>query len=215
METRKEKEGCHLELAWARYDAVKFACQTWHYSKSVPAGKMVKVGVWENSIFKGVVLFSRGANRFIGSPYGLGQDECCELTRIALSNHKTPVTKIISIAIKMLKKQSPKLKLIVSYADIDEGHLGKIYQAGNWIYTGKVQEGMVKGWKIKGIFKHKKTWHAILGAGNDNLNFIKTIDDKAEEVRTKGKHKYLYALDDGVRSAIMKLAVEYPNSSAV
>lgn len=214
MDTRKEEKRVSLKLAWASFESAKFACKNWHYSKSIPAGKMVKIGVWEDDIFKGVILFSRGANRSIGSPYGLGQDECCELTRIALTKHYTPVTKLMSLAIKMLKKQSAGLKLIVSYADMDEGHLGIIYRAGNWIYTGTVQEGQVKGWRIKGIYKHKKTWHSILGSGNDNMTYIKKLDPKAEEVRTKGKHKYLYPLDAETKRAIMKFAVAYPKSPA-
>ncbi|MGV2431812.1 UNVERIFIED_CONTAM: protein Mom, partial [Pseudomonas aeruginosa] len=73
-------------------------------------------------------------------PYGLTQIQGCELTRIALKNHKTPVSKILSIAIKFLKKQNPKLKLIVSFADPEQGHHGGVYQATNWIYSGQSGE---------------------------------------------------------------------------
>jgi len=35
-----------LRLDWCSYEATKFACTNWHYSRSVPAGKLMKVGVW-------------------------------------------------------------------------------------------------------------------------------------------------------------------------
>ena len=123
-----------LKIDWCTYEAAKFACLNWHYSKSIPVSKIVKIGVWEDDVFKGAVLFSRGATPMIGRPYNLKQTEICELTRIALRDHKTPVSRIVAISVKFLKKNSPGLRLVISYADVDQGHLGKIYQASNWVY---------------------------------------------------------------------------------
>ena len=119
-----------LKLDWCDYKAAKYAVEHWHYSKSLSASKNVFVGVWENSKFIGVVGFGRGANNQIAKPYGLEQTEVCELTRVALTKHVNPVTRILAIAIKLLKKQSPTLKLIVSYADPQQNHYGGIYQGG-------------------------------------------------------------------------------------
>ncbi|AUQ66219.1 protein Mom [Phaeobacter inhibens] len=100
----------------------------------MPTGKTVKIGAFEAGRFIGAVVFSRGATPRIGSPYGLEQVEVCELTRVALDNHKAPVTQIISEALAMLKALNPGLRLVISYAALEEGHHGGIYQAGNWIY---------------------------------------------------------------------------------
>ena len=62
--------------------------------------------------------------------------ECAELCRIALNKHVTPVSRILSIAIKMLKREMPGIRLLVSYADLNQGHEGKIYQASNWVFVG-------------------------------------------------------------------------------
>ncbi|MFZ8899831.1 MAG: hypothetical protein ACO20X_14970 [Alphaproteobacteria bacterium] len=73
-----------LKIDWASYKAAKYACENWHYSGLMPSfGKSVKIGVWENGDFKGVVVFGRGANKHLLTPYGLSQDEGCELVRIA------------------------------------------------------------------------------------------------------------------------------------
>ena len=34
-------------------------------------------------------------------------------------------------------RQLPKETILVSYADTKYGHLGKVYQSTNWIYTGQ------------------------------------------------------------------------------
>lgn len=195
-----------LKIDWASHKAALFACRNWHYSKSIPAGKLVKVGAWENGKFIGVVIFSRGATVNIGKPYKMDQTEICELTRVALTTHVTPVTRIVAIAIRMLRKQSPGMKLIISYADVDQGHEGKIYQAGNWIYEGLKNVGTRGAFIIHGKKIHPKTLHSKYGKGAQTLAFVrKNLDPNATEFKTAGKHKYLYPLDNETRIMIERL----------
>ena len=50
-----------LKLDWCSHEAARWAVEHWHYSKSMPTPPVVKIGVWEDERFIGVVLFSRGA----------------------------------------------------------------------------------------------------------------------------------------------------------
>lgn len=187
-----------LKIDWATHAAAKFACLNWHYSKSLPVGKVVKVGAWEDGKFIGVVLFSWGANNNLGSPYGLPMVECCELVRVALTAHRTPVSKIMAIAIKWLKKQSPGLRLIISYADTSQGHHGGIYQATNWLYSGFIKQASTA--EHNGKVAHKRTFDA---AG------IKGYTLRPAEP----KHKYLMPLDEAMRAQIAPLSKPYPKRS--
>jgi len=126
-----------LKLDWCGHKASEFACKNWHYSGTIPRTKIVKIGAWEDGKYIGCILFSWGSCQNLLKPYGLKMEEGCELTRIAMREHLNPISKMISIAIKMLKKQSPGLKLIVSFADPYHHHVGGIYQASNWIYVGE------------------------------------------------------------------------------
>ena len=127
-----------LKLDWASHEAALFACKNWHYSKTIPVGKTLKIGVWEFDRFIGVVIFSYGANNNAPKSFELTQYECCELTRVALTRHKTAVSKILSIALKFLKKSNPGIKIVFSYADkTNQGHYGIIYQANGWDYLGE------------------------------------------------------------------------------
>jgi hypothetical protein len=169
----------------------------WHYSKCLPVGKLVKVGAWEDGKFIGVVIFGRGANNNMLKPFGLDQDDGCELVRIALTKHITPVSKIMTFAVRFLKKSQPGLQLIVSYADPEQGHHGGIYQACNWIYTGPSGKAI----KIfyKGKWTHKKT---VDDAGVNQTNLLKKT--------VTGKHRYLMALDKNMSAKIAPLAKPYP-----
>jgi hypothetical protein len=195
-----------LKIDWATHEAAKYACENWHYSGCLPVGKLVKVGAWEKGKFIGVVLFGRGATPNLGSPYKLGQDECVELVRIALTKHENAVSRIAALAIKFLHKANSKLKLIVSFADQSQGHHGGIYQAGNWIYNG--QGDSAKFYMIKGKLTHPRS----IGAKGliQNINGAKKLDPNASVVDVPGKHRYLMPLDDETRARIMPLAKSYP-----
>jgi len=56
-----------------------------------------------------------------------------ELTRLCLKyNRPNEASMLVSRSIKLL----PKNKIIVSFADTGQGHLGCVYQASNFVYTG-------------------------------------------------------------------------------
>ena len=103
-----------LRVDWCSYQAAKYAVEHWHYSERMPKSKIVHIGAWENGNFIGCVLFNVSANNNLGKPYGLSAQEVVELVRIAMREHKSTITKIVSISIGMLRRQSPGLRLIVS-----------------------------------------------------------------------------------------------------
>lgn len=195
-----------LRIDWATHAAAKYACEHWHYSGCLPAGKLVKVGAWENDKFIGVVLFGRGATPNLGRPYNLGQDQCVELVRIALTSHQTPVSRIASLAMKFLRKSNAKIKLIVSFADQSQGHHGGIYQAGNWIYNG--QGSSAKFYMIRGKLTHPRS----IGAKGftQNIDGARKIDKHASVVNVPGKHRYLMPLDAETKKLVLPLAKPYP-----
>lgn len=198
-----------LKLDWCSHQAAKYAVEHWHYSKSLPTSPMVRVGVWEDDRYIGCVLFSRGANNNMAKPYGLDVTAACELTRVALSAHQTPVSRILAIAIRMLCKHSPGLRLIVSYADPNHGHTGGIYQAGGWVYTGKTTDD------FQAIDKRGRTWHSrqVSRSGvkrqYGQLRRVPSYDE-CRIIPLEGKHRYLMPLDDGMRQQIERLACVYP-----
>jgi hypothetical protein len=197
-----------LRIDWATHAAAKYACENWHYSKSVPVPPLVKVGAWEDGKFIGVVMFSRGASSNLMKPYGLQQDEGCELTRIALTSHHSPVSRIVRLAIAFLKRNSPSLRIIVSFADPQYGHHGGIYQAGNWIYVGDTAgsaEYWYKGKRLHSRQVSEKGWNIQQGAKRKTVR-----PSECAIIKTKGKHRYIMPLDAKMRDRILPLSKPYP-----
>ena len=204
-----------LKLDWCSYAAAKYAVEHWHYSKSMPTPPLVKIGVWEQMQYIGCVLFSRGASTNLLKPYGLSNIQGCELTRIALALHKASVSKIVSIALRLLAQFNPGLRLIVSYADPFHEHLGIIYQAGNWVYTGTSSPDRAF------IDQHGKQYHSRMIAENGSgyrkqFGVLRKCRDAKTmtKVILPGKHRYLYPLDAAMRAQILPLAQPYPKRAA-
>jgi hypothetical protein len=198
----------NLKVDWATHKAADHACKNWHYSKSIPVPPLVKIGAWEDDKFIGVVIFSRGASSNLMKPYSLNSDEGCELTRVALTAHSAPVSRIVRLAMMFLKKNSPKLRLIVSFADPQYGHHGGIYQAGNWVFAGdtaKSNEYWYNGKRLHSRQVSEKGWNI------QQCVKRKTVKpSQCKIVQTKGKHRYLMPLDKEMRASIMPLSKPYP-----
>ncbi len=196
-----------LRLDWATHAAAKYACEKWHYSQSIPKSKLVKIGAWENGIFIGCLIYSYGATPQIGSPYGLKMIEVCELTRVALTRHASPVSRIMAISLTMLRRHCPGLKLVISYADLDRDHHGGIYQATNWIYAGRTKPDCYL--KVNGIIEHRKTIYDRYGC--QSLDWLRRkVDPKASRIMDSGKHKYLMPLERELAKNLAQLSKPYP-----
>lgn len=67
---------------------------------------------------------------------GLEKDECLELTRLFIHDGygSNIESYVMGQSFKWLKQNAPNIKMLLSYADPEQLHLGKIYQATNWLY---------------------------------------------------------------------------------
>jgi hypothetical protein len=200
-----------LKINWCSYDATKYAVQHWHYSRSLPCSKTARLGVWEDDKFIRVVVFAWEANRHLAGEYKLKMTECAELCRIALTKHTTPVSRILSIAVKMLKREMPGIRLLVSYADLNHGHEGKIYQASNWLFVGET--GHEAGIMLNGKLTHRRTINSKYGTSD--IDWLrKRVDPCACRHEGKPKFKYLLPLDDEIAQCIKPFTKTYPKTRA-
>lgn len=192
-----------LRIDWATHEAARYACERWHYSKTIPSNKSNVFGAWENGKFCGVIIFGLGASPSLGKPYGLGIFETCELTRVALGRHECEVTRMISISLRLLRSKNPGLRLCVSFADTFHGHHGGIYQGGGWVYSGMSDPSKI--WRLQdGSLADPRRFN---GHGHNKKI---AVPAGSKLISTPGKHRYLMPLDDAMRAKIAPLAKPYP-----
>lgn len=196
-----------MKLEIASHKAVQYACKYFHYSGKTPSN-LCSFSVFNDSgQWCGVIVFSNGATPRIAQSFKMQQGQICELSRVALNGKQESTGKAISIALKLLKKLCPLIELVVSFADKEQGHLGTVYQATNWIYLGT--SAPVKYYIIRGKKTHTRS--VVPTSPVNTLEGVrKYIDPNATEYFDQGKYKYIYPLTKRQRERFLPLSLKYP-----
>ena len=129
-----------------------------------------------------------------------------ELNRLCCENSKNIASAIVGRSLRLL----PKPSVVVSFADTAQGHVGYVYQATNFIYTGLSAKRT--DWKIK---------------GREHLHGATVADEsrgqkkRAEWMRKKygddfyladraRKHRYIYFCGNKKQRKLLLGALRYP-----
>lgn len=180
-----------LTIRIAKHEEVRYACLHYHYAKKIPAKSIAYSIFNSDGLFCGCVVYGTGANNNLAKSLGVRQGQVLELVRVALNGkHNSPnlqTSSVVSATLRMLSKDQPLVKSVVSYADTSQGHLGKIYQAMNWLYLGISKSSSMIDPKT-GEIVHARTIDSKYGTAVG----IKSVTNKI-------KHKYLYILDKSLK----------------
>tara|TARA_R110002126_G_scaffold275387_1_gene420755 strand:+ start:78 stop:749 length:672 start_codon:yes stop_codon:yes gene_type:complete len=128
-----------------------------------------------------------------------------ELNRLCCENQPNMASMLVGRSLQML----PKPLIVVSYADTKQGHVGYVYQATNFIYTGLSAKRT--DWKIKGMEHLHGATIADLSRGQENrANWMreKFGDDFYLENRSR-KHRYIFLLGNKNEKKAMSKALKY------
>lgn len=126
-----------------------------------------------------------------------------ELTRLVVDDGvPNGASFLISHALDML----PKPAAIISYADTEHGHVGIVYQASNWTYTGAtVAHDSL--YVVDGERLHPMTLR-------DRYSVTKPVEwareNGIEVVRPKPKHRYFYFVGSKSARRRMRSHLKYP-----
>lgn len=138
-----------------------------------------------------------------------------ELNRLCCDNAKNVASILVGRSLKML----PKPSIVVSYADTEQGHVGYVYQATNFVYTGLSAKRT--DWKIKGMEHLHGATIADMSRGQKNR--AQWMRDKfGEDFYLKDrarKHRYIYFVGSqgqkkAMRSALMYEVEPYPKGES-
>ena len=156
-----------------------------HYAKRMPSITYA-FGMYEQNKLVGVVCYGSPPSPSLCKGIAGEQNKSLviELNRLVLKNNeKNQASMLIGASLKLL----PKPKIIVSYADTEQDHIGVVYQATNFIYTGLSDKR--KEWRIKNCNIHSKTVCEM-----HTLEERKSDKNRFEQVDRPRKHRYIYLL---------------------
>jgi hypothetical protein len=124
-----------------------------------------------------------------------------ELTRlwIAPDVPRNAASYLIGNTLKLLDRE-----YIISYADTGVGHVGYVYQATNWLYTGLSAKRT--NWTVEGYDGHSQSLADKYSAEEIREKF----GDKFSLTPRSRKHRYLYINARGKRKQELLDLVRYP-----
>jgi hypothetical protein len=203
-----------------------------HYSHAWTSCRYA-LGIFKKS--KDDIFFDGSGDRIIGTliygfPIGrqvinglsdlLTNENVLELTRLWIEDGhgKNIESWSISQSFKWLKKHDVNIKVLVSYADPSQGHLGKIYQATNWLYQ-KIENtpdecdyliSFEPPPNCKWI--HTRTIGAKLGGVRNKAIIEEKIQKPYWKRFNRRKFRYIYILTDKCEKKKIISSLKHPTS---
>lgn len=188
-----------LSVILCERSEIRSFIETHHYSKSING---VKSTFCFKILFKerlvGAILFGQ-LSTTAWKKFSNVEEEVLELRRLVLVDaaKKNSESRVISKAIKQIKKASSAVKFIVSYADPNYGHTGVIYRASNFKFVG--MSGKDKGFvdTETGKLYHSRALRTKYKG--EYKPFVLRLREKLDKgllkpIDLKPKYCYVYAL---------------------
>jgi hypothetical protein len=128
-----------------------------------------------------------------------------ELNRLCCENTKNVASTLVGRSLRML----PKPSIVLSYADTAQGHIGYIYQASNFIYTGLSAKRT--DWKVRGREHLHGSTIADESRGQENrAQWMreKYGDDFYLQDRPR-KHRYIFFCGNSKERKLLLAALKY------
>jgi hypothetical protein len=164
-------------------------------------------GAYRGSVLVGVVTYGTPVSSSLrkGVCGDEWSDKVLELNRLCCENSRNVASILVGRSLRLL----PKPSVVVSYADTEQGHVGYIYQATNFIYTGLSAKRT--DWKIKG--REHLHGATIADESRGQKNRAQWMREKYGEDFYLGdrprKHRYVYMCGNKRQREAMTLALKY------
>nr|DAH82158.1 MAG TPA: hypothetical protein [Caudoviricetes sp.] len=190
--------------------AVPFV-KTHHYSGKVVNNSNLHFGVFYHGRLHGVMSFgpSLDKSKIQRLVEGTKWNEFIELNRMAFDDvlPRNSESRAISIAIRLIKKNAPQIKWIISFADGCSCGDGTIYRASGFLLTAIKPNGnlvqLPNGGKIHKMTLesnptsprdelNRKSYYDITGG---NFNFKKYVAYVGGEILTGYQLRYIFFID--------------------
>ena len=164
-------------------------------------------GAYKDNQLIGVVTYGVPASSMVrrGLCGKQWEENVIELNRLCCNTEKNLASILVGRSLQML----PKPSIVVSYADIEQGHVGYIYHSTNFLYTGL--SAKKKDWAIKGMEHLHGATVVDMSRGQENrVEFMKEKfgDDFYLKDRAQ-KHRYVYLVGSKSQKKAMFADLKY------
>lgn len=140
-------EAKSIRVATVRREDAEDAIRRWHYSGCVVQNSQIHMGVFMGGKLLGAMQFGPSLDKRKLQPLvaGTGWNEFIELNRMAFSDAlpRNSESRAIAVAMRMIRKNAPHIRWVVSFSDGAQCGDGTIYRASGFVLTGIRQNNSV------------------------------------------------------------------------
>lgn len=178
-----------------------------HYARRMPPITYA-FGGYENGVLIGIVTYGTPVSSSLRSGIA-GSDNIkiiLELNRLCCENIPNFASQIVGRSLRLINGP----RIIVSYADTDQGHIGYVYQATNFLYTGLSAKRT--DWKIKGMEHLHGATVADMSRGKKNRAqwMREKFGDKFYLHPRPRKHRYIKIIGNKWQKKNLLSQLRYP-----
>ena len=179
-----------------------------HYLHSMPGGTRLAFGVLLQNRLLGAATLGVGPTNAHRLVEGAIPGDCITLTRLWLSDElpTNSESRVVGIVLRALRRHTA-LKFVVSYADPSEGHVGTIYQALGWTYTGLSEPSPLYDLGDGRLRHSRSLGHAY---GTRSVAHLRRHGVDVKLRPQSAKHRYIHFLDPLWGSRLRVPALPYP-----
>jgi hypothetical protein len=166
-----------------RADALPFLVAK-HYAHRIPSISHA-FGLFRAGSLIGVVTYGTPPSHTLlkGVAGEAWADKVLELNRLTCENDRNNASFLVGRSLRLL----PKPRIVVSYADTGVGHVGYVYQATNFVYTG-----LSSAWTDPVVRGLEHQHHATFAHGKSNDEMREEFGDALSFRQRSRKHRYLF-----------------------
>lgn len=189
-----------------------------HYSGKVVNNSSLHFGAFLDGTLHGVMSFgpSLDKSKILGLVKGTGWNEFIELNRMAFDEYlpRNSESRCISQAIRLIKKNAPHIKWIISFADGCSCGDGTIYRASGFVLTG-IKENKNLCQLPNGMKIHKMTLesnksrprpelggHSYADITGGRYDFKKYVQYVGGTILSGYQLRYIYFIDKSCRDKL-------------
>lgn len=202
------------EARLINYETAARMVETYHYAHRVPPMTHT-IGMFCDNELVGVCAYSKPMANICAAICGEEYtDNVLELCRLFIfdSVGRNSESWLISQSWRFLSLES---KILLSYSDTSQSHLGTIYQATNWLYTGTSNEssgreylmpdGRVATRRGRVFWRSQRDPTDIL-----SWNEIRELYPGVQKLSSSLKHRYVYFLGNKRQRRTLRQALKWP-----
>jgi hypothetical protein len=195
--------------------AIQKFVERWHYSHSTNGVQQTQCfALFDDMRMIGAMIYALPSMKSTAAKYNPDNpDRCWELRRLCCIDDTPTNTEsyFIGQTLRWIR-QNTNIEVIVSYADLEQGHKGVIYKASNFILLGQSGGGrvlMVDGKKFhaRSMNQKQKPYGRELKRrwqNKEGHSFWDSKEDNMYYVDTKPKNIYVYYLNKKVKKKLLK-----------